>query len=87
MVNPEKGETMQEKMDTLYVVGNKSYHYDLVELVTGEDNPFKDAFVEAMFVFCPNDPSENHVVKSMSELLTENGYLRDRYAGRTHFIH
>lgn len=86
VMRPYERKDMLEKMHTLYVIRNKGYHYALLEHLTG-DNPLKEKFIEAWFVFCPEDPTENHVILSDDELYTPGGYLTDYYIGRTHFLY
>ena len=72
-------------MEELYVIPNKSYHHHLLIAAFGE-NPLIGKFVETVAVWCPADPTQNEIT-SKDEIYKDNGYLKEKYVGRTTFIH
>jgi hypothetical protein len=72
-------------MYELYVIPNKSFHYPLLEKVFGHN--FANAFVETIAIWCPGDSSQNEILPSKDSMYKENGYLLDKYVGRTTFLH
>jgi hypothetical protein len=73
-------------MEHLYVIFNKSYHYPLLEKAFGM-NPLARTFIETIAIWCPEDESQNEVLPSKDVLYKDNGYLSDKYVGRTTFLY
>ena len=75
---------MESRMDTLYVIHNKSYHNELIVKLLGH-NPLANMSMEAVLLYCPADPSETRVLKDCSTVCCGNthGAVMAKYIGRT----
>ena len=75
---------MESRMDTLYVIHNKSYHSELIVKLLGY-NPLINLPIEAVLIYCPADENETVVLRDCSTVCSGNthGDVHPRYAGRT----
>ena len=73
---------MESRMDSLYVIHNKSYHYPLLVKLFGY-NPLLGMPVEAVAIYCPADKDENRILEDCSTVCRGNNGVALKYAGRT----